>query len=173
MSENNGSASGSVDYSNMYVYAGPKQPSVSNMTVYASEKFRVGSWPVQANIIGSSHYIAMSGVPYRELTSCRPIVLPDGADDDDVEHYDITDGIDVTLTRETPVFDVEIHIGTYPRIDLDSDDWDMLYTFEGDGPAAPTAISVSRFGWTTVHSYPEYNTDVWTSTLLKPGPGDD
>lgn len=171
MSQSNGSQD-EPDYSQLYVYAGPSLCNIENMTVYASQyQPFLGSDPgLHARIIGSSHYIrTVGGLPYyTELTSCRPIQMAEDFDPV-VMNYDITEGINTELHRQAGPFDVNILILTmdlYDDYTAIPDRWDFAYTFEGDGPAAPTAIDYLSDGWETIHTYPEFDVDLYTRTTF-------
>lgn len=170
MSQTNGSQD-EPDYSQLYVYVGPALPDIRNMTTYAREyQPFLGSDPgLHARIIGSSHSIRTVGglPPYQEVTSCRPIQMSDDFDPV-IMHYDITEGIHTRLHRQAGDFDVSIQIDTFDFFEPGVvDSWDFVYTFEGDGPSAPTAINYRDNGWETIHVYPEFDVDLYTATHFR------
>ena len=166
---------GEPDYSQLYVYAGTEQPSLSNMTVYESDLVAFspmgfnmnGSVPLSAHIIGSSHYISTGGFPhqYREMTSCRQIEMV-GESAPNIDHYDITQGIDDVLIRTLNGHRVEITIQTRPfNPPYNEDNWDVVYVFGPGESGAPTAIRFNGdVGWETIHTYPEFDIELYTRT---------
>lgn len=168
------------NYNRLFVYAGPEQPDPSNMTTYASESFDFCPPPAfgtdmtvpgQANVIGSSHYITLGGapLPYREITSCRPIEMVRDFDPV-VVSYDITKGIDDVLIREYGGGRVEIHIDTCTfNPPYDASDFDVFHDFVTDEiDAAPTGVIIKPQGWETIHTYPEFDITLWTETVFYP-----
>lgn len=157
-----------ADYSQLFVYAGPEQPDPSNMTTYEHGSTEILGVPVQANIIGSSHYISAPGLRHRELTSCRPIDMV--RDFDPVmHHYDIRRGIDDVLIRHTGTHRAEItvqtrHIDQFPGTELA----DVAYTFgdPSEPDAAPTTVHFTPVGWETWHVYPEFDSVLYTETVF-------
>lgn len=166
---------GEPDYSQLYVYAGPEQPSLSNMTVYehADVDFHPPGFrgregvPLAANIIGSSHYISTRGFPhqYHEMTSCRPLEMT-GDFEPVVNHYDITRGINDVLIRTLNGHRIEITIQTRPfDPPYREDNWDVVHVFGPEESGAPTAIRFNGdVGWETVHTYPEFDIELFTRT---------
>jgi len=159
------------DYRNLFVYAGPEQPDMSVMQVYASGDGELFGHPVRANVIGSSHYISVPGMEYRELTSCRPIQMERGFKPV-YRHYLI--GEDQGIPQPNDEFDRFIPAGYRANVSISAEshnrrkvfgiEWDVFHEFTGKGPGAPTGIEFNSHGWQTVHCYPEFNIDVWTHT---------
>lgn len=162
MSANDNGSDGGIDYDNLYVYAGREIPDRDNFTVYADDLQYLFKKPVSLNIIGSSHLIHADAFGYNELTVC---VDPEMKG---TEHYSISDGIEDIITRKRAGEEISLLLKTFPLDTFHIEDWDLVYTFEGEGPSAPTAIDFNPLsGWRTVHRYPEFKVDLYTETRFE------
>lgn len=156
------------DYSQLYVYAGENSPLLGDMTIYEHGLYRTLDIPVKAAIIGSSHLIEAGIGGYYEMTSCRPFEVYQESNPD-IEHYNITEGIDEVLIREIGGYRIEITIQTREyNPPYDTDNWDLAYVFGPEESGAPTAIDFNGRGWETIHTYPEFDIELYTQTDFFP-----
>lgn len=109
-------------------------------------------------VIASSHYIAFPTIGYYELLSCKK--LPD----ETVETIPLTVGEQCHRTASTDAFTAVTHITGEPLAAFPGPDtFDVVHEF---GTDAHTAINVADDGFTTYHTYPEYDLALYSHTEL-------
>ena len=139
-------------------FADVQKPSATE--IFAEKKTFFKDLPVQLFVIGSSHHIII-GEHYTERLSCE-FNLPE---------Y-LSEGVQVFRT-ETPLgkFYTSIWQETFEPSDFSGleasylkEDWTLIHCFEPN--SAFTAIRLTDTEIYTIHSYPEWNSLVFTKTRL-------
>jgi len=108
------------------------------------------------NIIGSSHYIYCSDIPYYEISSCKPVKASS------VYSIKINTNIDLQFTFESRDIKTETTVKSY-SLDrfVKSKDYDLKYKF---GEDAYTTIDLREQSYITWHTYPEFDLALFTET---------
>jgi hypothetical protein len=153
-----------MDYSTLYFEVGTKTPTLSELQVFAESSEVINGYEFTFRIIGSSHYIS-GPRNYTEVAACKQIT------DNNGHEFSMNDPINSTIHAGAETLDARTKIESHSLSEFDSDrEYTLSYKF---GKDAYTAIEITENGYTTYHTYPEFETLLWTHTLIKePGSND-
>lgn len=111
-------------------------------------------------VIGESHYVAVPDLGFHEVCSCKPIPAETTCT------VALTRGVTREFAFDTDTVTVETTVTVDPFDSFPGpENADVTYRFGAD---AWTTIAVSDAGYETYHTYPEYDTAVYTETQLTP-----
>ncbi|UPM43043.1 DUF2617 family protein [Halocatena salina] len=114
--------------------------------------------PATLTIIGSSHYIASRQLGFHELCSCRPLHA------ESMASVSLLEPVDQSFTFENDLLSASTTLETRPLSDHPTTDHaDIAYRFASE---AWTMITLTRTGYETYHTYPEYDCTLYTRTHL-------
>ncbi|MEK7460483.1 MAG: hypothetical protein AAB628_02960 [Patescibacteria group bacterium] len=134
----------------------------ASLVVYAEEKRLFLGEMFTFNVIGWSHYISCPALSYHEIIS--GITIPNL----DMLSFDLLEkNPPQKISFETPTHTaiIDVWLTTFHDDPMNTENANLCHVFPNN---ACTAITVNETSYETIHSYPEFNKNLYTRTTFTP-----